>query len=75
MTYEEIRAARLQSPFRPFKLRMNNGEEYLIKDPTTLAISLRILAFVDPKTGLIELTSPGAAESITFDDQVKPTHA
>ena len=74
MTYEEIRAARLQSPFRPFKLRMNNGEEYFIQDPTTLAISPRILAFVDPKTGIIEDTSPGAAESITFVDQIKPAN-
>jgi hypothetical protein len=75
MTYEEIRAARLQNPFRPFKLRMKNGEEYLIQDPTTLAISPRNLAFVDSKTGLIELTSPGAAESITFVDQSKSSHA
>ncbi len=69
MTYEEIRAARLQSPFRPFKLRMKNGAEYLIKDPTTLAISPRNLAFVDPQTGLIEHSSPAAAESITFVEQ------
>ena len=74
MTYEEIRAARLQSPFRPFILRMKNGEEHLIQDPTTLAISPRILAFMNPKTGIIEPTSPGAAESITFVDQSKPTH-
>ncbi len=74
MNYEEIRTARLQEPFRPFKLRMKNGEEHLIRDPTTLAISRGILAFVNPKTGIIEQTSPGAAEAITFVDQTKPTN-
>ena len=73
MEYEDIRKARLQSPFQPFKLRMKNGEEHLIQDPTTLAISQRILAFVDPKTGLLEHTSPEAAESITYIDQIKAT--
>ena len=52
---------------------MKNGEEHLIQDPTTLAISKRILAFVNPKTGIIEETSPGAAESITFVDQAERT--
>jgi hypothetical protein len=75
MNYEDIRKARLQTPFQPFILRMMNGEEHLIQDPTTLAISQRILAFVNPKTGIIEETSPRAAESITFVEQVKTTNA
>ena len=75
MTYEEIRSARLQKPFRPFVLRMKNGEEHLIQDPTTLAISRKILAFVNSKTGIIEPTTPEAAESITFVDQVRPAGA
>lgn len=75
MNYEEIRIARLQMPFKPFILRMKNGEKHLIEDPTTLAISQRILAFVNPKTGVIESTSPEAAEAITFVDQVESTNA
>jgi hypothetical protein len=75
MNYEDIRKARLQTPFQPFILRMKNGEEHLIQDPTTLAISPRNLAFVNPKTGIIEATSPEAAEAITYVDQTRSTHA
>jgi hypothetical protein len=75
MTYEEIRQARLQTPFRPFKLRLKNGEEHLIQEPTALVISQRILAFVSSRTGVVEETTPGAAESITFVDQIESSKA
>lgn len=74
MTYEEIRAARLRTPFRPFKLRMKNGEEHLIQEPMALVISQRVLAYVNAKTGIIEETTPGAAESITFIDHAETTN-
>ncbi len=72
MTYEEIRAVRLRHPFKPFRLRIRNGDEHLIQDPTTLAISQRILAFVNSKTGVIETSWPAAAESISFVDEWNP---
>ena len=74
MNYEDIRKARLQQPFQPFKLRMKNGEEHLIQEPMSLVISQRVLAFVSSKTGIMEETTPGAAESITFIDHVGPTN-
>ena len=75
MNYEDIRNARLQDPFRPFKLRMKNGEEHLIPDPVRLAISKRILAFVNPRTGVIQQTSPDAVDSLIFVEERKPTQA
>ncbi len=39
MTYDEIRAARTRIPFQPFKLRMKNGTEHFIQDPTTLTFA------------------------------------
>ncbi len=71
MNYEEIRSARLQKPFRPFTLRMKSGEEHLIPEPARLAISKRIVAFVNPRTGIIEHWSPDAVESLTFPDAAK----
>jgi hypothetical protein len=75
MTYEEIRAARLQKPFRPFKIRMKSGEEHLIPQPARLAISERIVAFVNPETGVIEHWSPKAIESLTFVDEANTLKA
>ena len=75
MNFEDIRKARLQKPFRPFKLRMKSGEEHVIPEPASLAISQRIVAFVNPNTGEIEHWSPAAVESLTFVDEAKPTHA
>ena len=72
MNYEEIRQARLQKPFRPFILRMRNGEEHLIPDPVNLAISKRVMGFVNPKTGIIEESSPEAVDSLRFVEETKP---
>ena len=74
MNYEDIRKARLLDPFRPFKLRMKNGEEHLIQEPMALVISQRVLAYVNAKTGIIEESTPGDAESITFIDQAETTN-
>lgn len=73
MNYEEIRQARLRKPFRPFILRMKNGDEHLIPDPVHLAISRRIMGFVNPKTGIIEQSSPEAVESLRFVEATKPS--
>jgi hypothetical protein len=49
---------------------MRSGEEHLIPQPARLAISKRIVAFVNPESGVIEHWSPSAVESLTFVDEV-----
>ena len=73
MNYEEIRQARLRKPFLPFILRMKNGDEHLIPDPVNLAISKRVMGFVNPRTGIIEQSSPDAVDSLRFIEEAKPS--
>ena len=68
MTYEEIRAARLQRPFRPFQMRMKNGHQHVIREPETLAISPLNLVFFDPSAGGVVMSSADEVESLSFDD-------
>ena len=68
MTYEEIRAARLRHPFRAFKLRMKNGQEHLIREAETLAITPLNLVFFDPSAGGIVMSSADEVEALSFVD-------
>jgi hypothetical protein len=45
-----IREAVLHRPFRPFRLRLNDGKEYLVPQPEYVAVSSRVVALIDPVT-------------------------
>ena len=75
MTYEEIRAARLQHPFRPFTLRMKNGHEHLIREPETLAITPLNLVFWDSDSRTVVMSSANEVESLTYVDQTSKASA
>ncbi|MBI1830828.1 MAG: hypothetical protein HYR84_05180 [Planctomycetes bacterium] len=70
MTYEEIRAARLQRPFKPIKLRLRNGREHVIREPESLAITPLNLVFFDPLSGVV-MSSADEVESLSYVDDVK----
>ncbi len=70
MTYEAIRAARLQKPFRPFTLRMKSGQNHLIREPETLAITPLNLVFFDSNAGGVVMSSADEVESVLFADDV-----
>lgn len=65
MTYEEIRAVRLQRPFRGLKLRMRNGQEYVIREAEALAITPQNLVFFDADAGIVMSTAE-EVESLSF---------
>ena len=75
MNYEDIRKARLQQPFRPFKLRMKNGQEYAIGEPETLAITPLNLVFFDPSVGEVVMSSAADVESLSFVDDGRKVSA
>jgi hypothetical protein len=50
MPVDTIREAMRRQPFVPFKLRMNDGREYLVPHPDYLAVAHRHVYFVDPTT-------------------------
>ena len=71
MTYEEIRAARLQDPFRAFKLRMRDGQEHVIREPESLAITPLNLVFFDRDVRGVVMSSADEVESLIFVDGAK----
>ena len=75
MTYEEVRAARLQQPFRPFKLRMTDGQEHVIREAEELAITPLNLVFFDPGAGEVVMSSPDSVESLSFVEEVRKASA
>ncbi len=66
MTYEEIRAARLQKPFGPFRLRMLTGQEYVIRAEETLLITPRNLVFFSSPSGSVVMSSADEVESLSY---------
>ena len=70
MNYEEIRKVRLEHPFRPFRLRMKSGQEHLIQEAETLAITPLNLVFFDPGAGGVVMSSADEVESLAFVDDV-----
>jgi hypothetical protein len=75
MNYEDIRKARLQHPFRAFKLRMKEGQEYVIAEPETLAITPLNLVFLNGNTGTVVMSSADEVESLAFVDENKKVSA
>ncbi len=75
MTYEEIRAARLQKPFRPFRLRMRTGQEYVIRTEETLLITPRNLVFFSSASGPVVMSSAEDVESLSFVDDANKVGA
>ena len=75
MNFEDIRAARLQHPFRPFKLRMKNGREHVIREPETLAITPLNLVFFDSIASNIVMSAADEVDSLSFVDDVSKARA
>jgi hypothetical protein len=45
-----IREAVLRRPFRPFRLRMNDGREFFVPHPEYIAVSKRVVMVIDSVT-------------------------
>ena len=75
MTYEEIRKARLQHPFRSFKLRMTNGREHVIREAEELAITPLNLVFFDSAADELVMSSPADVESLSFVEDARKASA
>jgi hypothetical protein len=50
MDTESIRTAVRRQPFVPFLLRMNDGRIFHIPHPDYVAVSRRVVIFIDPAT-------------------------
>ena len=75
MNYEDIRKARLQDPFRPFKLHMKDGLECVIGEPEILAITPLNLVFLNASQGNVVMSSADEVESLDFVDENRKVSA
>ena len=74
MTYEAIREARLQHPFKPFRLKMKDGSVHFIYDAVRLAIRPKILFFANER-GEHVYSSPEEVDSLVFVEQTSQAGA
>jgi len=57
MNMETIREWRSRAPFRPFEVRLSNGEVHQVRHPENVAMGKNRIVIVDPETDKVVHTT------------------